>query len=206
MTIKRKRGRPPKNKVVAIQEPVIVKRKRGRPPKNKAAIQQASPTPTKRRGRPPKNQSLPKAKDAKPTSSVTANETHVVGKLFTHSKHVSKQEEWFADWDAKCWRAFCQKDWENLILYIQELQNGINRVLRREDSPKLSIHIPVVRLMQDDTILKMAFDPINKGVDVHIFYRSKDFPLGLSPSMKATAVCNKVTELIKSFVPVGISG
>lgn len=206
MTIKRKRGRPPKNKVVAIQEPVIVKRKRGRPPKNKVAVQPNLVLPPKRRGRPPKGQSLPKAKEARSISSATTNENYVVGKLFTHSKHVSKQEEWFADWDTKCWKSFCQKDWENLILHIKELQNGINRVLQKEASPRLSIHIPITRVMQDDTILKVAFDPINKGVEVQVFYRSKDFPLGLSPSLKATAVCNKVTELIKSFVPVGISG
>jgi hypothetical protein len=206
MIIKRKRGRPPKNKAVIAQEIVTPKRRRGRPPKNKVALIQEPVAKKRKRGRPPKSQNTPKLKEAKPIVSGAKNDNYVAGKLFTHSKQVSKQEEWFEDWDTKCWKLFCQKDWENLIFLIKDLQGNINKILQKAIDPKLFIHIPIIRLMQDDKILKIAFDPINKGVEVHVFYRTKDFPIGLSPSMKTTAVCNKVTELIKSFVPIGISG
>ena len=204
--IKRKRGRPPKNKAALVQEPVIVKRKRGRPPKNKTALLQEPVILKKRRGRPPKNQVLPKAKEAKVTPATKTNENYVTGKLFTHSKHVSKQEDWYIEWESNCWNSFNKRKWGDFVLSLKDLQNGINKILGKVDEPKLSIHIPIIRLMQDEEVLKIVFDPLNKGVDVHIFYRSKDFPLGLTPSLKATAVCNKVTDLIKSFVPVGISG
>jgi hypothetical protein len=209
MIQKRKRGRPPKNKNinVLVVAPEIVKRKRGRPPKNLATINvQDLP---KKRGRPKKAASV--ASVSKPPKDITKNsrqlnENFVVGKMFIHSKKVSKQEPWFDSWYQSLWDLKAKKDWSSLLVAISHLQEGLNKILNQEDDVKLSVHIPLLRLMQDEEIMQVLFDPLNKGVDVKVYFRAKDFPLGLSPSMKATAVCNKLTEIIKSSVPVGVSG
>lgn len=209
MIQKRKRGRPPKNQSINLlavaQEPV--KRKRGRPPKN-AAIISVQDLP-KKRGRPKKAASMASVSKSPQNNTKTTrqiNENLVVGKMFIHNRKVSKQEPWFDLWYQSFWDFKSKKDWEGLSASIVKLQEGLNNILNLQDGVKLSIHIPLVRLMQDEEIMQVLFDPVNKGADVKVYFRTKDFPLGLSPSMKATAVCNKLTEIIKSSVPVGVSG
>lgn len=210
MIQKRKRGRPPKNQITVSELNVAqqpIKRKRGRPPK-KVAIPSVSDLPRKR-GRPKKAASISSvAQQAKESSKniKATNGNYVVGKMFIHTRRVSKQEPWFDSWYQSHWDFKSKKDWSSVASSIVKLQENLNKVLESHNDIKLSVHIPLTRLMQDDEIVQVLFDPVNKGADIKVYFRTKDFPLGLSPSMKATAVCNKLTEIIKSWVPVGVSG
>lgn len=205
--LKRKRGRPPKVKVLDNTTVVEVKRKRGRPRKNLIVGEfNFVDTPKPKRGRPKKAASVKPVAKKEIKHTKVSNDNYVAGKMFIHNKRVSKQEPWFENWENSLWQSIAKKDWETLSAVISELQENLNKLLKSLGEPVLSVHIPLTRLMQDEEILQIIFDPVNRGVDLKIFYRSKDFPLGLTPSMKATAVCNKITEMIKSYVPVGVSG
>ena len=216
MTQKR-RGRPPKNKTV--EKIVEVKRKRGRPPKNKTVekIVEAK----RKRGRPPKNietkiaslsqkkvitpktnkqKEIPVKKLASKTPCIKY-ENEFEAKLFINQKPSSKQIDEYSDWLIEYNEAVAQINFQNQIKQINSLQSIVNKMV---DSSTVSIVIPPIFVTKGDKITFVLFEPFDKGVEVIVKYKTGLVPPHLSPSVKHTAVCNKITESIQKFVPVGV--
>ena len=92
--VKKKRGRPPKNKVeakVEAVEEIPVKKKRGRPPKNKVEtkVEVVEQTPVKRkRGRPPKNK-----QEFTVAEKVEVIDKNIKSKKNKNGKHANKKQD-----------------------------------------------------------------------------------------------------------------
>jgi hypothetical protein len=198
---KRKRGRPPKNKEAQKVVPVIAKKKRGRPPRlNKET---KTNTPPKKRGRPPKNASNQESKTKKEheIKQSVKYENEFEAKLFINQKPSSKQIDEYSNWLIKYNEAVTQINFENQIKQINSLQNILNKVV---DSSTASIVIPPIFVTKGDKITFVLFEPFDRGAEVIIKYKTGLVPPHLSSSAKYTAVCNKITESIQKFVPVGV--
>jgi hypothetical protein len=194
----KKRGRPPKNKVAT--KIVETKKRRGRPPKAKLVKKDI---PAKRRGRPPKlNKEVEKPiKKLEPKKPIIKYENEFEAKLFINQKPSSKQIDEYSNWLVKYNEAVAQTDFEKQIKQINSLQEIVNKVV---DSSTVNIVILPIFVTKGDKITFVLFEPFDKGVEVIIKYKTGLVPPHLTSSVKHTAVCNKITESVQKFVPVGV--
>jgi len=216
-TVKKKRGRPPKTQnIVKVSEP-IPKKKRGRPLKAALPVE-----PEKRkRGRPPKVVSLiqpkivpktkskPEPKLAKETvkkqeKPVSTFKDFVEAKAFLNRKESSKQITEYKIWLDEFNQTVANNDNKKLVQIIPELSRIINKKLEEESfKDQIHIHICLIRLMVDDEIKAVEFEPFEKGIKCKIFYNLKGLPIGLAKKQKDDVVCNKITSVLEKFVPIG---
>lgn len=214
---KKKRGRPPK--VVLPVEPE--KRKRGRPPKSPNSAKEVEPTLKKRRGRPPKivsviqpkivpkTTSKPEPKLVKETvkkqeNAVSTFKDFVEAKAFLNRKESSKQIPEYKIWLDAFNQTVADNDNKKLVEIIPELSKMINKVLEEQSfKDQIHIHICLIRLMVDDEIKAVEFEPFEKGIKCKIFYNLKGLPIGLAKKQKDDVVCNKITSVLEKFVPIG---
>jgi hypothetical protein len=215
--IKKKRGRPPK--VVLPVE--IVKKKRGRPPKSPNSAKEVEPTLKKRRGRPPKIVSAIQPKIAKKTKSkpepklaketvkkqekpVSTFKDFVEAKAFLNRKESSKQIAEYKIWLDEFNQTVADNDNKKLVEIIPELSKMINKVLEEQSfRDQIYVHASLIRLMVDDEIKAVEFEPFEKGIKCKIFYNLKGLPIGLAKKQKDDVVCNKITSVLEKFVPIG---
>ena len=216
-TVKKKRGRPPKTQnIVKVSEP-IPKKKRGRPPKVVLPVE-----PEKRkRGRPPKVVSViqpkivPKTKSKpepklvkeivkKQENAVSTFKDFVEAKAFLNRKESSKQIPEYKIWLDAFNQTVADNDNKKLVEIIPELSKMINKVLEEQSfKDQIHIHICLIRLMVDDEIKAVEFEPFEKGIKCKIFYNLKGLPIGLAKKQKDDVVCNKITSVLEKFVPIG---
>lgn len=219
-TVKKKRGRPPKTQnIVKVSEP-IPKKKRGRPPKVVLPVE-----PEKRkRGRPPKIVSViqpkivpktkrkpetPQGKLVKETvkkqeNAVSTFKDFVEAKAFLNRKESSKQIPEYKIWLDAFNQTVADNDNKKLVEIIPELSKMINKVLEEQSfKDQIHIHICLIRLMVDDEIKAVEFEPFEKGIKCKIFYNLKGLPIGLAKKQKDDVVCNKITSVLEKFVPIG---
>ena len=216
-TVKKKRGRPPKTQnIVKVSEP-IPKKKRGRPPKVVLPVE-----PEKRkRGRPPKvvsviqpkivpkTKSKPEPKLVKETvkkqeNAVSTFKDFVEAKAFLNRKESSKQIPEYKIWLDAFNQTVADNDNKKLVEIIPELSKMINKVLEEQSfKDQIHIHICLIRLMVDDEIKAVEFEPFEKGIKCKIFYNLKGLPIGLAKKQKDDVVCNKITSVLEKFVPIG---
>lgn len=207
----KRRGRPPKTETLLKKSklPAEPKKKRGRPPKtlNK---QSNTPLVTKKRGRPPKQQlvkpegkeAVDKSKDQNKVTSLAKD--FVEAKAFLNRKESSKQIPEYKMWLDKFNQTVADNDSKKLIEIIPELSKIINKKLEEESfKDQIQVHICLIRLMVDDEIRAVEFDPFEKGIKCKIFYNLKGLPIGLAKKQKDDLVCNKITSVLEKFVPIG---
>jgi len=216
-TVKKKRGRPPKADLPVEPE----KRKRGRPPKSPNSAKEVEPPLKKKRGRPPKVVSLIQPKIAKKTKSkpepklaketvkkqekpVSTFKDFVEAKAFLNRKESSKQIAEYKIWLDEFNQTVANNDNKKLVEIIPELSRIINKKLEEESfKDQIYVHISLIRLMVDDEIKAVEFEPFEKGIRCKIFYNLKGLPIGLAKKQKDDVVCNKITSVLEKFVPIG---
>jgi hypothetical protein len=190
----------------ANKDKPVIRRRRGRPKKAESAKIEVT---RKKRGRPRKVVQVDKPVTRVIPQTKQVAETFVVAKMFFADKPVSKQLDWYEDWQNR-FRA--NHNPETTVELIDELVLRLNKFLKTDrhslfaNSECMSVHVPKILVTVDGKIIKIAFDPYKMGAEVHIFYQAKNYPVGASPSMKSTLVANRFTELVKSFLPIGTSG
>ena len=184
----RKRGRPKKE----AAPPAPAPKKRGRPKKVLAVL-----PPPKKRGRKP-GVKAPSAKAPKPFS-----EHSVTGRLYLDTRPVSKQLPWVEDWKNRYYEAVSHNSCQTLLSLVDELNGKTNEFLEKNGN-EMRLHIPKCALKKDEEVVKVLFDPVTRGAECTVLYRHGVVPIGLSPSMKATAVANKFTGAVKSYIPIGV--
>lgn len=205
----KKRGRPKKR----INESVSTcddkpKRKRGRPRKE---IDSASnkQKPKARRGRPPKSALGNKRDSIKLDSPTNQKQTKVVNKydsefearLFIGKKPSSKQLPEFDTWNLNHKKLVESNLFESQVNSIKVLEKMINGNI---DSGLFNIDIPPIVVSKGNKITFVLFDPFDRGAEILIRYKNNAAPIGAANSTKQTVVCNKITDMIQKFLPVGV--
>lgn len=215
----KKRGRPPKNSVAPAT--ITEKRKRGRPPKA-LAKQVITDIVKRKRGRPPKSQVLaqpqavktkiekravkgkPASESVRPKNNILLFKDFVDAKAFLGKKERSKQIPEFQTWLDEFNQTVADNDNKKLVEIIPELSKMINKVLEEQSfKDQVHIHICLIRLMVDDEVRAVEFEPFEKGIKCKIFYKLKGLPIGLAKKQKDDVVCNKITSALEKFVPIG---
>lgn len=117
---------------------------------------------------------------------------------------VSKQLPWVEGWTRKYHEAVSFKDYTGILALVDELSSNTNKFLKERGwGVEMFLHIPKYKLMEDEKVIDVLFDPAHRGAECRIYYKSGTVPLGMSSSLKSTTVANKFTEAVKSFIPIG---
>jgi hypothetical protein len=200
------------------------KRKRGRPRKidvaGKQAIVQTTPTVKRKRGRPPKNNCIdvvqPSKKDKAKNENIKNKKTFTIvnakvpadqfdAKLFINKKPASKQIKEFDEWIDAYTKRKEKNENEKILESMRSLQELLNNYLEStEISKNVFVEIPPIYLMKGEKISFVIFDPFDRGAEVTIRYSQKVVPIGATPAVKQTTICNKITESFSKYLPIGV--